>query len=335
MIRPDFVVKYDPEKDTQIDLSKRILYSLFIRRIKARKPVVAFVGGDSGEGKSYSILTIEDILLGMQNIDMVNHVDDVNVYTPLQYPEKIHKLLFDKELKKINMIAVHEARDVVKAKDWNKFITTAIADVNAQSRSIKRLCFFISSQFIRDITTDIRYTLNYYITVERPISLRKVKMYINVMWKDDKDLEKPKLKKRRIVGFIIYPDGRRRRLIPSYLLLDKPRKEIIEIFERGDKESKEKIIKRKLAKLMKELETDLGMDTKKMSSMIEFYTKNDYQLTQIGKFTRKGDLRLKREFREMHDLTSEEAKSFEIQLNKSLKTKGGLFKEVKQDDGND
>lgn len=331
MVYTDFVVKYDPSTDNEEDIAKRILYALFIRRIKAKKPVIAFVSGESGEGKSYSVLTIEEVLLEMQGLRFIPYLDAINVYTPLQYPEKIHNLLFDKTLKKVNMIGIHEARDVVKAKDWNKFVTTAIADVNAQSRSIKRLCFFIVSQFIRDITTDIRYTLNYYIEVKRPISDNKVKMYISTMWKDISDLEKPKLKKRRITGYLQYPNGKRKKFTPAYLVLSKPRKEVTEKFEKSDKEAKEAIIKRKLHKLMKELENDLGLDTKKMQSMIQFYTKNTYQLSSIGKFTSKGQLRLNKDFRQMHDLTDEEVKSFEIQLNNSLKTKG-LKKEKIEDE---
>lgn len=318
MVRSDFIIKYNPETDTTTDISYKILYSIFIkRRIKAKKPAITFIGGDSGEGKSLTVIALQTALLKLQGLDIKEYLNVINVYTPLQYPEKLDRLLFDKKYKKINMIGIHEARDVIKAKDWNNFVTQAVADVNAQSRSIKRLIVFIISQFIRDITTDIRYTLNFYCTVWRPVE-KKARLYINVMWKDDTDLEKPKLRKRRLSGFLVYPNGKYKRYKPDYIEITKPPKEIIEAFEKADKAAKASIIKSKLNKLIKAIEANLGIENKKTDLMLEYYSKNYNNLKQIAKVNKAGKWKLNKDFKEMHSLTSSEALEFQALLNARL-----------------
>ena len=332
----DFCVKYDKDKDTPEDLTKRILYSLFIKRIKAKKPVVAFIGADSGEGKSYSALRLMELLLEMQDIDFREVLDDVNVFTPIEYPTKLNNILFPAEaekyykdklskeelekklktLKKINVICMHEAREIVKAKNWHTFLNQAISDVNAMSRSIKRLCFFVISQFIRDISSDIRYTLNYYITIHRPQG-RKARLSISILWKDDSDLERPRLKKRKIRGYLVDNNGRYRLYQPKYLELTKPDKDIREAFKKRDFESKAMIIRSKIEKLISELKIELQIGSGKVNAMVDWYIKNQENLNLIGKRIR-GKWRVKPEVKVMHELTDSESKNFETKLNEKM-----------------
>jgi hypothetical protein len=331
----DFVVRVNPEKDTQTSIAEKILYSIYILRLKGKKPAVTFVGGESGEGKSLSVLTIMYTLLKIQGIDPFKVVNDVNVYVPIEYPQKLNKLLFpekeekDKEkakiLKKTNCICIHEAREVVKAKLWHSFLNQAVSDINAMSRSIKRLAIFIVSQFIRDISSDIRYTLNYYVTVKRPRG-KPARLYINVMWKDDRDLEKPKLRKRKLSGYLVYPDGKYQHYIPQYLELSRPPKEIEDIFEQADYEAKARIIKGKINKLIKEMQIDMEQGTKRLEVMVDYYTKNQERLLMVGKRYR-GKWKVNTQFREMHDLSKQEANLFSDMINEKLKDKGVIKNE--------
>lgn len=316
----DFIVKYNPDVDTPEDLTKKILYSIWVRRLKFNKPVVIFVGGDSGEGKTLTIVKLQEILCDIQGIEFRSVVKDINVFTPIEYPDKLRALLDDKRLKKVNMIAMHEARDIVKAKMWQSFIATAVADVNAQVRSVKRLCIFIGSQFIRDITNDMRYTLNYYVTVKRLMGgNRKAHARISVLWKDDRDLEKPKLRKRRISGFLVYPDGRYRRYTPKYLEVTKPDKDIVEIVETADREAKVGIIRNKLDRMIKEMRLELEEGDAKIKAMIKFYTGSLERLESIGKRSR-GKWRVNKDFEKMHDLSRDEVKKFQDGLNEQIKS---------------
>jgi hypothetical protein len=316
----DFVIKYNPANDSMEDITERIIYAVFIKRLKARKPCIIFVGGDSGEGKSYSDIKLEEIMLKVQGLDIKNYFDDVNVYTPLEYPTKLKRILHEKSLKKVNVLCMHEAREIVKAKKWQSFLTQAVADVNAMSRSIKRLAIIITSQFIRDITNDMRYTLNYYITVRRPKG-QKARLYINVLWKDDRDLEKPKLRRRKLSGYIIYPNGKRRRYIPKYLELRKPDKDLCERFEKADYEAKAMIIRQKLNKLIEEMKTEAGVMNQRIDGMVKWYLERPDELSSIGK-RHKGNWKLKPEFRAMVGISVEEAEKFEEILNKEMVKKG-------------
>lgn len=316
----DFMIKYDPKKDSDEDITKKILYSIIIGRLKNRKPAVIFVSGDSGEGKSFSAIRLQELLMEVQDLEIRDYFDDMNVYIPLEYPKKIDALLHDKRLKKANILCVHEARTVVKAKNWHSFLTQSVADVNAMSRSVKRLCFMIVSQFIRDITKDVRYTLNYYMKVSRPKG-KKARLYIHVLWKDDRDLEKPKLRKRKLSGYLVYPNGRYQRYVPRYLELSKPSKDIVKMFEKKDRESKSRIIRRKLNKLITQMEEDLGGENKKIKDMVDWYSKDINKIQKIGK-RYKNKWKIKKEVRKIHGLTRDDAKTFEKLLNERLKEKG-------------
>jgi len=320
-MRADFVIPYDPDKDTQQVLTDRILYNLFIKRIKGRKPTITFLGADSGEGKSYTYLKLAEILLRLQGQDIRPVLHDINIYTPLEYPQKLERLLFDKELKAINVIGIHEARDAINAKDYQSFLARSIADINAQSRTVKRLMIFVISQFIRDITTDVRYTITYYCKIYRPLG-KKARLMIYKMWKDDRDLEKPRLKKYKISGFLVYPNGRYRRFTPDYLEIQKPDKDIRDAFEQKDYEAKATIIKRKINKLIKDMEKKANLDDSgKISTMVEWYASHQESLSFIGRRGKKG-FKLKPGFTKMHDLNQQEVKDFKVGLEKALKDKG-------------
>jgi ABC-type dipeptide/oligopeptide/nickel transport system ATPase component len=320
----DFVIKYDPSKDKPEDLSRKIIYSIIVKRLKGKKPAVVFLSGDSGEGKSVTGLELMKLILESQGVELKDHLNDVNIYTPLEYPTKLDNLLYKKELKNVNVMCIHEAREIVKAKLWHSFINQAIADVNAMSRSVKRLCTIIVSQFIRDISTDIRYTLTYYCKVSRPIG-KKARLYIYVMWKDDRDLEKPKLRKRKLSGYLVMPNGKYRRFVPKYIEITPPDKAITDAFDAADTEAKSSIIKRKLKKLMAEMKLEAGEENNKVSNMVDFYLgKDNYEsLHMIGKRVR-GKWRLKSDFKDMQELSKDEVYRFENAVNLKLKERGLL-----------
>jgi hypothetical protein len=325
---PDFVVKFDPSIDTKESIATKIIYRLFQYPLKKHKPVVAFISGDSGEGKSWGILKVQETIMKANGLDLKDYLNDINIYTPLQYPEKMKALLFNKKLthannyKKVNMITTHEAREVVKAKQWQSFLTQAISDINAQSRRIKPLAIFIVSQFIRDITTDVRYTLNYYIKSYRLLGSDfsdKVRFQIFKLYKDDYDLEKPRLRKYPIWGYLVMPNMKRVKYTPRYLFLTAPSPEITEEFDKQDYESKHYILERKINKLIYEMKLDLENSEQRVKAMVDYYIKNPELLIVIGKRNRKNVFVIKKELKEMHGLNESEFVEFQNNLNESLK----------------
>lgn len=318
----DFVVKYHPWKDEIQDITERVLYSLIVRRIKNKKPCVCFLGGDSGEGKSWTSLRLQEVLAKVQGYDMEDYMETMNVYTPLEYAEKLDRILYDKNHKEANIFTIHEARELVRAKKWHSFLSQTVSDVNAMSRQVKRLILIIISQFIRDITRDVRYTINFYMKVRRPRDYKPAQLKIYKMWKDDRDLEKPKLRKRKVKGYlkIMNKDGsvkNWKKYAPNYFEINKPSKEVRTKFENRDFAAKSQIIRKKLDKLVKEMEDEITDGDSKIETMVKFYTNNPRMLNNIGKRKRR-KWKIKDEVREMHGLTRSEKKQFEQRLKEEL-----------------
>ena len=316
----DFYIKFDPEKDSKESLARKILYSIFIKRIKAKKPVVAAIIAKSGEGKSYACNKLIDEIMMMQGVDLVKNIkffDVATIANPLQYAEKLDKILNDKEYKKINCMAVHDSRTVISSTTWRSFVNTAIADVNALSRAVKPLMFFFISQAWKDIDSNIRSTITHYITVSRPNSKNYSRMEISVVWNDERDIEKPKFKKRKIRGVVIYPDGRYRYFTPDSLYIKWLRKPLQDRFEKLDYEGKQLIIKNKMNKILSEIKTEMGDYTEKIDSMVEWYVKHTDSLAEIAKRTKKG-WSFKKTVKDLHDLSPGEVKLFQDRFNDKM-----------------
>jgi len=323
----DFNITHDFKNEPLHKLSHKIIHGAIVNRLKAKKPCIVFISGDSGEGKTYASARLQQAILETQGLNYRDYIDDINVFSPIEYPEKIKALLNDKRLKKVNTIAIQEARDIVRSKQWYDFLVQAVGDINAMSRAIKPLCIIIVSQFIRDITNDIRYTLNYYIKVSRPtVRYANSKLHWYVIYKDDYDIEKPRLRTRRLAGRIKDQDGNVRLLIPSYIELLKPEKDICERIDDLDFSAKKKVLKRKLDKLLDEIRKDIGEGNNRVDAMVEHYSKNLENIHQIGKVTKKG-FKTTPKTRELHAITKEDADIFEKRLYQVLKDKGVIENE--------
>lgn len=322
----DFVVKHDFKTEPTQDLSKKIIKAIWLNRLKRNKPVVIFVAGKSGEGKSYTVIKIEELLCELQNLNIFDFFNDINVYTPIQYPEKLEKILNEPRLKKVNIIAVQEAREVIKAKNWSSFLTQAIADINALVRTRKRMAIILVSQTLKDITKEIRYTVDYYCEVSRSGN-DSAKLYIYRMYMDNRDLENIKLKKRKIWGHVIDPEGRRIKLYPECITLSLPSKELRDIFDKKDYESKGEIIKDKMDKLITEIKKDMHIDDQRVVKLVDHYVANVDQLLTIGKQTKKG-WKANKDFRTMYNLGLKECNEFESALNERLKLAGVVENEL-------
>jgi hypothetical protein len=317
----DFAIHHDYDTESESDIAKKIIRGIVINPLKDNRPIVFFIGGKSGMGKSYASIRIQEVLCELQNINILKCFDAINVYTPLQYPEKLQALLNDPKLKRVNILTVQEAREAMKAKLWNSFITQAIADVNAMSRAIKRLCIIIVSQSLKDITKELRYTVDYYCEINRPIR-RAARIKIWRLYMDTRDLENIKLRKRRLWGFIVDKKTKRfTKYFPDHIELALPDPELCRMFDEKDKESKGIIIEQKTHKLMDQIKKDMETKDDRIPGLVNHYLKNVDQLLTIGKQTKKG-WRANKEFREMYKFNMQDSRNFEEQLNNKLKEMG-------------
>jgi len=320
----DFIVDYYPEKESLEDLSQKILIHLFYNRHKANKPTVICVAGDSGEGKSWTVLTIVWILLRHVGIAFKDYVNDVIIYTPMEYRGKVDKLLHAKELKKIFVAVFDEARELIKAKRWQSLLNQVIADVNAMSRKIKPLVFFVVTQSIMDIDKATRHTVTYYAECYRPQGQR-VRFDLRRIYKDTRDIENPKLKTRRIYGYVrIHKEGKKPKyefFMPTSFRFKSPPKEITDIYEPANFEAKSKIIRQKLDLMLNELDKDFKDTFSKVDSMVDWYVSHPDQLSLFVKRAR-GKVTITKDFKKMHELTDTEGKEFKKRLLEKLQERG-------------
>jgi len=318
----DFIIDIDkPFKDFTNEenkaFSETVLQRICLNRLKNNKPTVILLVADSGEGKSYTALSWVDTILKSQGVDFAKHLDDVIIFTPLEYVKKVDRLLHDKALKKVNVIMIDEARALVKASTWHSFVNQAIADVNAMSRGVKPMVFFIITQFIKDIDPATRRTLTFYGKCARP--RRSVKLWLYKLWKDDRDIERPELKRRRIYG-VVRRKNRKMTIRPTFNF-SLPRKELVEPYEKMQKEAKGRLIRRKMEMMLKKLEKDFKGMFDKVDAMVAWYVKRPDMLQTITE-TRRGKVCLNKDANAMYDLTKEEIAEFEKRLMKKLTERG-------------
>lgn len=322
----DFVVEYNADINK---LCADIIIHLFYNRLSYKKPTVVLITGDSGEAKSYITLSILDVLTKHDGIDLVEHIERLEIFTPYEYAEKIDALLYDKSLKMLRTPVLDEAREVIDAKTWYNFITRAIAHVNAMFRRIKPMVIFVVTQYIGDIDKSMRRTVTFYGKCVRPLG-QPSRLYLYRLWKDDSDLENPKIRKRRVFGYVKMPDGSRMKIIPTFRF-KKPRKEIIEKYEKLNYESKAKIIKFKLNAILKTLKNDVKDMREKVNAMVDFYLSKPETLPMVVE-KRRGKMVLKKDFQKMQELTKEEIAEFKSILFEKLKERGmATYGNEKQD----
>lgn len=330
----DFCIRYNPFKgEGEKEITERLLYTLVIKRIKANKPTVWFIGGDSGEGKSSVALTIQNILCNSMNISLIDNLEHMNIMHPKEYAHKLKVLLHSKDpvIKKLRFFCLHEARTIVSAKDWNTKLAKLISNVNAMSRAIKPLCMLIISQFIKDINTSVRYTLTYYSTFTRPLQGNYGNLKIYKLYKDDRDLEKPKIKKRLLKGYfmrakhinadpLIESDWERVWTKLDSIKLHKPPKEVYDKFISLDVAGKSDQLEKELDEMSEQFKIEAGDDDNKLLKIARHYTENITTLALIGKKYR-GNWKLKKNIKEMHGLSNKDAEKLEIEINNIVNNK--------------
>lgn len=319
----DFIIE---EKNCPDSLSKAIIGNLFGNRLKNNKPTIVLIVGDSGEGKSYITLSLADILLQREGLDLKDYLKDTVIFTPLEYAEKMPALLHDKRLKKVKFLIMDEAREVVDAKKWFDYVTRAVAQVNTMFRRVKPMVIFVVTQYVGDIDKALRRTANFYGKCSRPQG-QKTKLLLYRMWKDDKDVENPKLRKRTIRGVLKKEDGFNEKLYPIFRF-NKPRPEIVELYEKLNYEAKSKIINSKMNNLLRRLKADLGEPMLRVNALVDFYVNKPEALHLILE-RKRGKMRLKKDFSRMQELTKEETAEFKKRLFDKLVERGIVFGEKK------
>lgn len=317
----DFVIDYNDDPHI---MARQIIQNITVNRLKAKKPCIIFISGDSGEGKSSLGLQILCAVNDAYGVDTYKTLHDSIVYIPVQYLTKFDNTLHWKQnkrpdLKDAHVLIVDEAREVINAKDWHTFVNRAVASCTNMSRRIKPMVYIIISQFITDIDSDMRHTLSFYAECQRPLTGR-TRVTIERVWKNTYDLQRPRLCKRPLVGWL-KDDGNRAKFYPRFEATMPDRK----IFNKYDEESyiaKSKILRMRIEETLKKMEKQVNIFDK-VESLVDYYMKNPDMLTTIID-PRYKKFRLRKQFRDMHDITQTEKIEFEKRLQVKLQEKGML-----------
>jgi len=307
----DFIVPYS---ENAIEMGNEVIRHLTVNRINSNKPVIILLVGGSGEGKSYTGLKIMDVINKWHGIKTSEHLEDQVVYTPLEYADKMDAILHDKDKKKLKVLMIDEAREIVSSALWYSFVNRAIADVNALHRTIKPIVLIVVVQSIKDVDPSTRRTVQYYFKCARPLG-KSVNLYPFRLWHDDRNLDAPRLRKRTLRGYYV-KDHHKVKFRPKKMIITKPPNEITKPYDKINKDRKSKILKKKFETLITKIQKEVGIDDR-VEKLVDWYMTHPELFDLVNKRYR-GRIRVDDGFKARHGLTKVEIKEFEIELDKRI-----------------
>lgn len=307
----------------------KIFHNLIVSTIKDDKPCVMLVTGKSGTGKSSIGLTITDGLYREEGMDFAQYVKQTVVMEITEFGTKVKAVLFEKDLKKCFVIIIDEARKTVSKDDWRSIVNRAVSMVNALSREVKPLAIIIITQSLRDIDTNTKDTIDYYVKCKR--SLRHpTEATFYEFWVDDHNLDKPKLKKKIVKGVII--DGNKSRKVALYNVeFHRPRPEVWAAYKSISYDSKTKMLEQEFDTLAKSLASKYNVEAlNRIEALANTLVSKPEMLRNFGIYKRKHWI-LNDDFCTTFDVTKDEKKQVEKLLFKDSKQKDSVEDGV--DDG--
>ena len=311
----DFIIDAPEDKE---QLGPDILCRICIARLRAGMQVFIFIAGGqttgTGQGKSYFVLRWIDILLKKLGYDFMEYLNDIVVYTPLEFAEKLKAMLYEPRLKHIPVLMVDEASEVVDVSEWQTYVNRTVRSVNVKSRGIKSMVVFFISPDIHDMDKGSRRILTFYgectrplsgstkVIMERPIKIRRG---LEDVFYDTRSIKGIVRDLKRKVNYFIYPKFK----------IKLPRKEIVEVYERLQSEKKGEIVSRELDELISHLQAKYGAKYNRIDLIVnQFVSKPELQPIFFKYVTSRktGEIKIKvaPEFRKSYDLTETEEKDF-------------------------
>ena len=298
------------------DTTNQIFQHLFVRRIKAKKPCVILMTGASGEGKSNTALHLADEQFKIIGLDFKDYVQRSVVGSIVDFGPKTKAMLGDPELKKAFILIIDEAAATVNSKDWANITNRAVNFINNMSRAIKPLLIIIIAQSLKQVDSQLRQTVNFYMPVRRsynkPAKAKLYKFYIN-----ERDLEKPKLQKKLVRGYIVNK-GQKEYIELTDIEFPKVRQDVWDIYKKDMIDSKSKLLEAEFDKLANALiDKNEDKHQERIDNLTKFLWSNKYILSNFAKFSRK-KWSLKDEFVSNFMVTDSEKKQIETQLKEKV-----------------
>ena len=314
-------------KGSEEKLMEDILINLFIKKIKAGMPLFISIVGKSSSGKSAFSILIQDIMYRANNLDYIDYVEQTILIKPDQYSKKVKEMLDkkNKHMKKAFTLQTDEAKFLINSESWGSFRNKAIRTITATSRAIKPIIFIIIAQLMRDIDKATRLSLDYYFEISRsPGVSPRVIPY--VLYEDTTDIEKVKIKKRRLQAVIVYPNGTRKKVLPVFRP-KMPRKELYGKYNSFEVTSKQEEIFKLLDELDRDIEKLSGDYSAKVKEFAAHLIANPVELEKLGQFKR-GKWKVSKETMKKYNYTSNQIKLVEELIQKKFNEKNKESMEV-------
>jgi hypothetical protein len=202
------------------------------------------------------------------------------------------------------------------SKDWANITNRAVNFINNMSRAIKPLLIIIIAQSLKQVDSQLRQTVNFYMPVRRsynkPAKAKLYKFYIN-----ERDLEKPKLQKQLVRGYIVN-NGQKEYIELTDIEFPKVRQCIWDIYKKDMIDSKSKLLEAEFDKLANALiDKNEDKHQERINNLTKFLWSNKYILSNFAKFSRK-KWSLKNEFVDNFMVTDSEKKQIETQLKEKV-----------------
>lgn len=311
-----FVVEF---KDNIQETMANIFNHLITYEIKDDKPCVIAIVGKSGRGKSSVALHITDKIFELNGINLEDYVTNIVINDIRDFGPKVRALLKEPHLKKPFALIIDEAKKTINSKDWNTLINQTVDMINSQSRAIKPMAIFILSQRWKDIDSTIRDSIDYYIPVSRPRG-KPAKIRVYEIFEDDKDVEKPKMRKKTIKGQI--KEGSSYNTV--YLKeveFPRVRKEVWEKYKKEMIDAKLEDLEHRFDALTKAVEEKYySKENARVTELTDYLVGNRELLFRYGHCTKKNKIwKLNKEAEQVLDLTPKQKKDLEVNLTNTLK----------------
>lgn len=295
----------------------RAIEYAFRERVRCGKNTIVLHTGRSSEGKSTATVREIEKFLEYDGLDAAKYINDVMVYTPLEYPEKLNRILYDKEYKDVNYIVLDDARFLINAKDWQSFLNRAIADVASVSRRVKPIVMYINTQFLKDIDVDFRINIDFWGQCNRPLH-HPVEVKYYRIWLDESNVEHPKVRKRSFKGFLMN-GSKKQPYVPTKFVFSRPSKEVWDKYEVESYRAKGRIIQERLNTMIATMKKKYGMENR-VARLVEYYSQPDrYQELMLHFEYKYKKLRIKKESLDILGITKEEARDFSEQIHENFK----------------
>jgi len=298
----------------------------FVNRLQANKPTILLMTGESGDGKTTTAANILDNHYRKKGIKLEDILPYIIVFNPGQFYDAINLLLSPPKdhpkyelLKKADTLWIDEAGEVVSSDHWQSTVNENIRRINAISRGVKPLFIIWITPFIGDIELKTRKTANFHGICTRETN-HPARLELRRVLKNERDFEKPKIEPKAIRGYIQMPDGQ---IILDYPKFEfsMPRKEIMELYDKLEKENKTNLIQNKLAKLADWFSKEAHGQLDRVEAIVSHYTQSVDEMYKVAE-KKKGAWKVKPEVQYMFNLNREEVSTMQKRLNEELNKKG-------------